>query len=94
MKITLRMQSMLLVIPFVIALAILVVTAMIPYVLVHQDIARIEQDLDATLAILEFGATVTEQSREYADLLVTGSEDDVDEVRRAHGPRSEDLHLP
>jgi PAS domain S-box-containing protein len=83
MRLTLRTQSNFLVIPLAIALAALLVIALMPYFAVDRDIQGADEDLQATAAILDFTQGVIEQSRECADLLVTGSEGDLQEIR--HG---------
>ena len=81
MRLTLRTQSNFLVIPLAIALAALLVIALMPYFAVDRDIQGADEDLQATAAILDFTQGVLEQSRECADLLVTGSQDDLQEIR-------------
>lgn len=81
MRHSLRSQSFSLVTLLAIALTALLAIALMPYFLVDGDIQRVDEDLKATLALLDFTQGVIEQSRECADLLVTGSQDDLAEIR-------------
>lgn len=83
MKVSLRSQFYFLVIPFVGALAALLVAALAPYLAVHSDVLRIERELAHTLAIQGFADSFIEQSREYADLVVTGAHSDIEDVGNA-----------
>ncbi|MEA2337630.1 MAG: hypothetical protein QOE82_1637, partial [Thermoanaerobaculia bacterium] len=81
MRLTLRTQSNFLIIPLAIALAALLAIALKPYFIVNSDIQGADEDLRGTLAILDFTEGIMEQSRECADLLVTGAQDDLREIR-------------
>src|SRR6187549_2676571 len=83
MKVSLRSQFYILVVPFVGALAALLVAGLGPYLAVHIDIRQIERELECTLAAQEFADSFTGQSREYADVVVMGSDVETLQVENA-----------
>ena len=83
-KLSLRSLFNGLVIPLAGALLALLVAGLMPFFTVQNDIDRLEADLACAQAVTEFVSAFTEQTREYADLIVFNGERE-EEARLAAG---------
>jgi PAS domain S-box-containing protein len=83
MKASLRSQFFFLLVPFAGALVALLFVLLGPYFAVRRNVLEIERELGHTLAIQQFADAFSEQTREYADYIVTEQADDIEESARA-----------
>ncbi|MEA2571473.1 MAG: hypothetical protein QOI24_3474 [Acidobacteriota bacterium] len=91
MKISLRSQFWFLIIPFIGALIALLISTLAPYLAIHRNILDVEHELAYTLAMRAFADSFTEQTREYADYVVTGDAVEVQESDSALAASRRDL---
>jgi PAS domain S-box-containing protein len=91
MKVSLRSQFYVLVVPFVGAMVALLLAMLALYLAVHRDVLEVERELAFTVVIQAFHDSFARQTQEYVDYIMTGDQADAEEAVGALAATRQDL---